>query len=309
VSGVRSAAAALLVAAAGCHHGLPDPPAALARVQGVEPSGSGVSPSLREVSVTFSAPVSGDGLVDGRGMVVVPAASEKEAVKAVDSEEGAVGLSGAVPGSIALQDGGKRAVLTLSASLHPQVSYVVVIGSKLRSADGRGVLDAEGRERATVSPFQTAPAAGPAGKAVIVQVRADADTPESGGEYVLLENLGEGVLDLFGFRLEKHTTGGGVTSCVLGEGVVAQGMLALVVGGAYDGRYRTPEGTAVLTCGTKSLLGGLANDRFPSLRLVDPAGTEASTAGAAGGPVCAIALREDLDGADEAGNWVCVDSD
>jgi hypothetical protein len=70
-----------------------------------------------------------------------------------------------------------------------------------------------------------------------------------------------------------------------------------------------PEGTPVATCGSSSLLGGLANDRFPSLRLLDPLGGELSTAGAGGGPACAIALRLDLDGADEPGNWGCVEGD
>ena len=45
------------------------------------------------------------------------------------------------------------------------------------------------------------------------------------------------------------------------------------------------------------------------LRLIDPIGAELSTAGAGGGPVCAIVLRVDLDGPDAPGNWECVASD
>jgi hypothetical protein len=122
-------------------------------------------------------------------------------------------------------------------------------------------------------------------------------------------NLGEGRLDLFGLRLEKRSSGASVSACVLGEGEVAPGGLALLVGGAYDQRYALPEGTVVATCGTSSFLGGLANDHFPSLRLLDPLGGVLSTAGAAGGPVCAIALRIELDGPDEPGNWGCVETD
>ncbi len=126
---------------------------------------------------------------------------------------------------------------------------------------------------------------------------------------MVIQNRGSGVLDLYGHRLEKRGPSGGVTSCVLGEGEVAQGNLALLVGGAYDQRYALPEGTAVLPCGSTALLGGLANDRFPALTLLDPSGAVLSTAGAAGGPVCAILLRTDLDGPDQPGNWGCVESD
>jgi hypothetical protein len=96
---------------------------------------------------------------------------------------------------------------------------------------------------------------------------------------------------------------------VLGEGEVGRWGLALVVGGAYDQRYTRPGGTVVVQCGSSALLSGLANDRFPVLRLLDPTGAELSTAGVAGGPACAIALRIDLDGPDAPDNWECIDGD
>lgn len=303
------AVAALSLLAAACGPGLPDVPGALPRVERVEPNGTGVSTSLAEATVTFSAPVSAEGLVDRRRMVLVPATAEHDAVEAVESDAGASGFPAAVPGRIALEEGGRRAVLALSVPLHALVPYVLVVGSKLRAADGRAVLDAEGRRRATVASFQTGRAPGPPARPVIAEIRVDAETPEAGGEYVVVQNRGTGRLDLYGYRLEKRSAGGGVTSCVLGEGEVAQWDLALLVGGAYDQRYLLPDRTAVLTCGTAALLGGLANDRFPSLRLLDPTGAVLSAAGAAGGPVCAILLRADLDGPDEPENWECVESD
>ena len=303
----RRALAALLAGAAAC--GMPSLPAPAPKVVRVEPSGAGVPVTLPEVEVVFSAPVSGAGLVDGRHLVVVPASAERAAVAAVESDEGAAGLAGAAPGRIDLADGGRRAVLHLSAPLHALVPYVVVVGSRIEAADGRTVLDAAGRRRPTVARFDTGPADGPPARPVLAELRTDAETPEAGGEYVVLQNRGAGPLDLFGHQLEKVSAAGSVSDCALGEGVVAPGALALVAGGAYDGRYALPPGTVVVRCGATALLGGLANDRFPVLRLRDPGGALLSTAGAAGGPVCAIAQRRDLDGPDEAWNWGCVEAD
>jgi hypothetical protein len=265
--------------------------------------------ALAEVAVEFSAPVSPAGLADGRRLVVVPASLEKAAVAAVESEAGAAGLAGAVPGVVALAGGGRRAVLRLSAPLHALVPYAVVIGTRVEAADGRAVLDAAGRRKPTVARFETGPAGGPPARPVLAELRLDAETPEAGGEYVVVQNRGDGTLDLFGHRLEKRSPSGAVTDCALGEGVVAPGALALLVGAAYDHRYLLPPGTIVASCGATSLLGGLANDRFPVLQLVDPRGAVLSTAGARGGPVCAIALRLDLDGPDEAWNWGCVEEE
>lgn len=308
MTGPGRVARVMVVAALACGR-LPDAPAALPRVERVEPQGTGVAPALAEASVTFTAKVSPEGLVDGRRMVLAPAAAEHAAVEAVESEAGASGLAEAVPARITLEDGGRRAVLTPSTRLHALMSYVLVVGSRLRAADGRAVLDAEGRQRATVASFQTGPAGGPPARAVLGQVRVDAATPQAAGEYLLVVNRGEGPLDLYGHRLEKRSPAGAVGSCTLGEGEVAPGALAFVAGGAYDQRYQLPVGTVVLKCGTTALLGGLADDRTPDLRLLDPTGAVLSTVGAAGGPVCAILLRADLDGPDEPDNWVCAGSD
>jgi hypothetical protein len=316
VTGARPAVALALAGTALLVAGgrrLPAPPAARPRVARVEPAGTEVPTALAEASVTFTAAVSPEGLVDGRRMALVPALDQAAAVKAVESEEGAAGLAAAAPGRIELADGGRRADLVLTAPLHARVTYALVVGSKVRAVDGRAVLDAEGRARATVANFQTGAAVGPPARPVIAEIRVDAEAPEAGGEYVVIQNRGQGALDLFAHRLEKQRADG-VTSCTLAAGPgeagdIATWGLALAVGGAYDQRYLLPEGTAVLPCGSSALLGGLANDRFPVLRLVDPAGSVLSTAGAEGGPVCAILLRSDLDGADEASNWECATSD
>jgi hypothetical protein len=303
----RAVGSAALLLAGAC--GVPLLPEPAPRVVAVEPSGAGVPVALAAVTVAFSSPVSPEGLTDGRLLVLVPAASERAAVAAVESGDGAADLAGAAPAWIGLADGGRTAVLHLGAPLHALVAYAVVIGSGVRDVDGRPVLDAAGRTKPTVARFETGPAPGPPARPVLAELRIDAETPEAGGEYVVLQNRGAGGLDLFGHRLEKRSASGAVTACALGEGVVAPGKLALLVGGAYDGRYLLPQGTLVVTCGTSSLLGGLANDRFPALQLRDPRAAILTTAGAAGGPVCAVAVRTDLDGPDEPWNWQCVEAE
>ena len=116
----------------------------------------------------------------------------------------------------------------------------------------------------------------------LTEVLADADTPEAGGEYVEVANLGTGDADLTGYSLAKRAASGSFTRCQLtlaSGGPVPPGGHALVVGGAYDGRYPLPAGTAVYACGTTALAGGLANDRPVALALEDPMGEQVSTIG------------------------------
>lgn len=292
--------------AAGC--GLPEA-APHARVIALEPAGPGVPPELAEAAVTFSAPVDAEGLADGARLVLVPADAVKPALEAVESDEGAARLAQAVPARAALEAGGTRAVLRPDAPLRAHAGYALVLSSRARAADGRPVLDAEGRRRPSIASFETGAAAGPPAAPVLTEVRADAATPEAGGEYVELANLGEGPLDLYGHRLAKRTATGSLSSCALQQdAVIAPGEVVLVAGGAYDGRYALPAGTRVLACGATALLGGLANDRPPELLLLDGSGAAVATFGAGGvAPVCAdAAVKRDPSGPDAASNLACA---
>jgi hypothetical protein len=64
-------------------------------------------------------------------------------------------------------------------------------------------------------------------------------------------------------------------------GPVAAGGHALLVGGAYDGRYALAAGVALYRCGKTTLVGGLANDRPVALALEDRTGAVLSSAGIA----------------------------
>jgi hypothetical protein len=303
--------AALVLLATAC--GLPDP-APFVRVEGVAPEGPGIPPEIAAGEIRFSASIASEGIVDGARLVLVPAADLSEALDAVESDAGAAALPSRVPAVASLADGGRSAVLRPTAPLRALAPYVLVLSSRIRAEDGRPVLDAEGRRRPTVAAVETGQAPGPPPRPVIVEVRADAATPEAGGEYVEIANRGEGTLDLAGWRLAKRTATGALSSCTvsaLPADALAPGRVALVAGGAYDGRYALPPETPVLACGASALLGGIANDRPPEILLLDPSGAVASTFGVGGAaPVCpAAAERVDPDGADVAENLTCADGE
>jgi hypothetical protein len=295
----------LALAGAGC---APPEPGPLPRVVGAAPAGAGVAPELEEASISFSAPVSPEGLVEGGRLVLVTADAVRDAIAAVESEGGAGALGAAAPATVSLEEGGRRVVLRPGAPLHPHAGYALVLSSLVRAADGRPVLDADGRRRPTIAAFETGAAAGPPPRPVITEVRADAETPEAGGEYVELAELGDGLLDLAGWRLAKRTASGALSSCAIGAGpAIAPGGVALLVGGAYDQRYALPAGAAVLACGPSALLGGIANDRPPEILLLDPLDAVVSSLGAGGAaPICLGALlRIDPAGPDALGNLAC----
>jgi hypothetical protein len=265
----------------------------------------GVSAELR-----FSAPVDPDGLLDGRRLALVEAAAVRDATAAVESEGGASAVG--VAARRALHEGGLRVVLRPDAPLRAFTPYALVLSSLARAADGRPLLDPEGRRRTFVAEFETGAPEGPPPRAVLTEALADADTPEAGGEYVEVANLGEGVLDLAGFRLAKRSAAGVASACAVtarsGGSSVAPGRRAIIAGGAYDGRYAVPAGVPVLACGTSALLGGLANDRAVHLLLEDPRGAVVATLGANGAEVCPAATGMiDPEEGDWPGNLECTE--
>ena len=146
---------------------------------------------------------------------------------------------------------------------------------------------------------------------VLTEVLADADSPEAGGEYAEVANLGTGDADLVGYSLAKRSASGSFTRCPLvasAGGPVPPGGHALVVGGSYDGRYPLPAGTPVYRCGATALDGGLANDRAVALALEDPLGQLVSAMGVAEpAPRCTQGSLERIHpgGPDAASNLAC----
>jgi hypothetical protein len=300
------ALAALACATLACGPPEPDP---LVRVVAATPSGAGV-PTGARAELRFSAPVAAEGLVDGRRLVLAEAASLRDAIAALESEEGAAGVGVAAVAS--LEDGGRRAVLRPAAPLRAFTAYALVLSSRARAADGRPVLDPDGRRRTFVASFETGAAEGPPPAPALTEVRADAETPEAGGEYVEIANLGAAPLDLVGLRIAKRTAAGALSSCTIaaapGGAAIAPGGVAIVAGGAWDGRYPLPPGVPVHACGATALLGGIANDRAPRLLLMDAAETVLATLGESGAPICAAALEKlDPAGADAMENLACTE--
>lgn len=297
----RGVGALVGAAAAAFACGAPDP-APHVRVVSAAPAGAGVPPGAT-AEVRFSAAVDPDGLLDGRWVALVEASALRAAVAAAEGE-GAAGV--ALPARASLDDGGRRLVVAPLAPLRAYTPHALVVSTRARAADGRPVLDPDGRHRTFVASFETGAPDGPPPRPVLTEARARAAPPQAGGEYVEVANLGAGPLDLAGWRLAKRAPSGAASSCTVAAGAVPPGGVALLAGGAWDGRYDLAVGVAVITCGAAAVAGGLADDRAPALALVDPLGATRTTLGAAGGPVCAAAIeRVDPERADEPGNLEC----
>jgi hypothetical protein len=298
-------AAALALGACG-----PAAPPPLTRVSSWSPQGAGVA-SDAVAAIELSGEVGPEGIVDGRRVALARAAQVRAVATAVESADGLGAGSPALACAVALSADGRRIELRPLAPLAAGTVHALVLGP-IRDAGGRPVLDAEGRRRTFVGTFETAPGApGPPPRPVITEVRAVAASPQAGGEYVEVQNRGLGPLDLFGWRLEKRTASGAVAGCDLVTAdaePLAAGAYALLTGDAWDGRYGLPA-VPRATCGTASLLGGLADDRPPEVRLLDPAGQVQSTLGQDGvAPRCPAAVeRIEPDGLDSALNLSCAD--
>jgi hypothetical protein len=308
---VRRAIVAVGVALAGCGQPLPD---RLPRV--VTASPTGVVRADARAEFVASEPLAPEGILDGRRFALCQA-DDLATVKRLATEPEGLGPGAPVLAArAALEDEGRVAVLVPVAPLVPRGRYAAVLAPGVRTADGRPLLDPDGRQRAFAVEFEVAAAGAdaPPVRAAITEVLSDAETPEAGGEYVEVANLGDHPLDLAGFRLAKRGATGAFTRCAIAPrdgGPVPAGGLALVAGGAYDGRYRLPAGTPLYQCGGSTLAGGLANDRAPALQLEDPAGGVVSTIGiAVPAPRCAQGAlhRRDPAGPDDASNLDCPGS-
>lgn len=290
----------------------PPEPAPFTRVAAWSPTGSGVSPQA-VASLELSGPVDPTGLGDGRRVALARGADVRAVVAAVESEGGLGEGAPAIPCDVTLGDGGRRVELRPRAPLADGAVHALILGP-IHDAEGRPVLDPDGRRRTFVATFQVEPGPpGPPPRPVLTEVLADAATPEAGGEYVEVQNRGEAPLDLAGWRLEKRTGAGALAGCELLQaagGPLPPGRFALLTGGDWDGRYPLPADTPRWSCGGATLAGGLANDRPPEVRLVDPAGAVAATLGeGSAAPRCPAALERRLpEGPDAAENLECVEA-
>lgn len=303
----RAAGAALvavlgLVAWPGCAPQAPEPHT---RIAGWSPSGTGVVRSAL-VTVDFTSPVASDGLAEGLLVALARAADARAVARLLEAGEPAGPL--ALPCDAALTDGGRRIELRPLTQLAGSTAYALVVAPTLRDAEGRAVLDPEGHRRTFVATFSTE--AGPPPRPILTEVRAVAVTPQAGGEYVELLNLGEEPLDLSGWRLEKRTSSGTLAGCTVAAAVSAlpPGAFGLITSEAWDGRYPGPAGTIRFTCGASTLAGGLADDRPPEVRLLDPSGAVQVTFGEGGaGPRCPASVeRIDALAPDRAANLDCA---
>jgi hypothetical protein len=153
----------------------------------------------------------------------------------------------------------------------------------------------------------------PAARVAVTEVLADAATPQAGGEYVEIANLGSGDAQLTGWKLAKRSASGTVTRCTLQAtaGVLSPGSHGLVVGGSWDGRYALPSDVPIFHCGSTSLAGGLADDQAPAVALEAPDGAAVAGFGWKSPSVrCAGRSTERIhpDGGDDVANFACARS-
>jgi hypothetical protein len=291
-----------VVAASGCGPRAPEPHT---RIAGWSPSGTGVARAAL-VTVDFTGPVAADGLAEGLLVALARAADARAVARLLEAGEPSGPL--ALSCDATLTEGGRRIELRPLATLAGAAAYALVVAPTLRDAEGRAVLDPEGHRQTFVATFSTV--AGPPPRPVLTEVRAVAATPQAGGEYVELLNLGEEPLDLSGWRLEKRTSAGSLAGCTVEAAAAAlpPGAFGLIAGEAWDGRYPASASTIRFTCGGSAVAGGLADDRPPEVRLVDPSGALLSTFGQGGaGPRCPAAVeRIDALAPDQPANFACA---
>jgi len=145
-------AALALALAAGCASELPQ---RLPRIVSAGPEGT-VAPDQVRIEIAFSAALDPGGLVDGRWIAL----GRREDLRDLERDAEADGFgpgSPVVAARASLEDGGRRLVLVPDAPLAAGGAWVAVLSHHARSADGRPVLDPEGRARSFALFFETGP--------------------------------------------------------------------------------------------------------------------------------------------------------
>jgi hypothetical protein len=270
--------------------------------------------AAREPRIEFSAsePFSPDDVLGGRRIALCTAENLREVKRLAEAGE-PLPAERIVGTRVELEDAGRRVVLVAEAPLVPGSAYAAVLANGVRAADGRAVLDPEGRPRSVVIEFSVSADVVGTVHAELTKILADADAPEAGGEYAEVANLATDPLDLAGFRLAKRGPSGAFTRCSITRrsgAAIAPGARGLIVGGAYDGRYALAPEVVVYECGASAVAGGLANDRAPALLLEAPNGATVSSIGVScAAPRCdgGALVRVDAAGADDLRNLACSD--
>ncbi len=133
-------------------------PGPLPRVISATPTGV-VPPDAVSIEIVLSAPLDPSGVEDGRFFALCRREDLHEVVSQAESEGGISSGAPVVPARATLGDGRTRAVLTPDAPLDPEHAWAAVLSRRVRSADGRPVLDPDGHARTFALLFETGPVA------------------------------------------------------------------------------------------------------------------------------------------------------
>ena len=133
---------------------MPDP---LPRVIATAPTAP-VSPDEVKVSIAFSAPLAPDGVAEGRWVGLCRREDLRAVVAQAEADAGLPGGAPLLPASASLSADGTRVEVVPAGPLAPDTLFAAVLSRRARSAEGRPILDADGKARTVAVLFETGPA-------------------------------------------------------------------------------------------------------------------------------------------------------
>ena len=240
------------------------------------------------------------------------AAALRVALDAVEGDAGAAGSPASRRPRGARGRGAPRRAPPRARPCRAYTAYALVLSSRVRAADGRPMLDPGGPAAPTfVAAFETGAPEGPPPAPVLTEVRADAGDARGRRRSRGGREPRRRAARARGRRLAKRTATGALASCAdrcaPGLGLVAPGGVALVAGGAWDGRYALPPASRCSPAARRRSSAGSRTTARPRSCSPTRRHRRSSTLGGEGAPVCPAAL-ERLDPARgrRAGNLACT---
>ena len=218
----------------------PSAPAPRVRVVSATPAGV-VAPDEVVVELVFSGPVDAASFAGG-GQLGLGRREDLRTLEQQSELEGGLASGPVIPSRVSVEEGGRRVVLRPAEPLAPEAPYAAVLSRLALAADGRAILDPEGKSRAFAVLFETGPVVDRAPPRPRWLVPPHGPLPLDAAELrVAFDEPVEGALALGG----GAPSGRAVVESpeVLGLELaawLAPGPLALEIGGVHDAAGNAP---------------------------------------------------------------------